>query len=170
METHLSRLHLSGIVPDRLTRRLMINDGSIDHGMVFVSWTEIAVGVIGNDCHLLIWSRSKAVQSFRHDGKDIAGIQWLSSVRQYGGSVSTRNNTDPNTGMRMRLLVSLRWKVERIETGITPSGRRDQQRIGASINVPEPTDILDGPTTLLQRFEVFVSNNQSRSAGNPTFG
>lgn len=128
--------------------------------MGFVSGAEVAFWMVGDDAQGLV-SSVKAVLRFLRNNKDQAGDERDFAIRSDAMTSAADNDADPVGGVGVLGLVGIGRNVKKVETWISPANRRDEERVGAAINVAEATFFFDRSTEVEKSAKTFPGDGDS---------
>ena len=138
---------------------LAVDEGAVEHGVGFVGWAVIGVGVVGDD---LEWLGGlfgvEAVEGVGRDDPDVAGGEWEFGVVVAAGAVSVGDGSAANGGMGVGGLVDAWWEVEEVEAGVAESGWGEEEGVGAAVDVSEASGGFDRASECAERVVVVGVN------------
>lgn len=135
--------------------------------MGFVGGAEVAFRMVGDDAKSFFF-RVKAVLRFGGDDEDLPGYERGVAVRSNAVTVAADDDTNPVGGMGVLGLVGVGGNVQEVEAGISPADRRDEEGVGAAIDVAKATGFFDGAAEVKESAEGNSGHDNSRATGNFT--
>ncbi len=121
-----------------------INHRAIDHRVVIISHSGVAVWMKGNDIHAAVFG-IKAVKDSRLHDEDVAADQsyaQLRLIRHKADAFTFIDDVYADRRMGMRRLRSLFGEVQMVKARVPLSNRRHKKGVGAAVDVTELTFIL----------------------------
>ena len=117
--------------------------------MIFVGGAHIAIRVIDDDVERRR-AGAKAVEQVGRNHERQTGAQHELSGRREAGPLATQDQADAKRRMHMPGLRGARRDMEVIRAGIPEDRRREQEGVGAAIDVPQAARCFDGPPSWKQ--------------------
>src|SRR5688572_12300018 len=109
--------------------------------MAIVGGAEVTIGMVRND-EQRIGGGVETMQRFLRDDEGKAGFEREGTARRDTFAVAADDKSDSNGWVRVRRLLRRRRDMEQVQARVPESHRRNQERVGAAIDIPEPADLF----------------------------